>query len=111
QKAGSRRLGNVEAGELLTRFVRTGHQALAFTRSRRGAEIVAQYARRRLDDVEPGLGSSVAAYRGGYLPEERRALERSLTSGELRGVGSTNPLEPGIGGGAVDAVVLHGLPG
>ena len=111
QNAGIRTSANVETAELLTRFVRTGHQALAFTRSRRGAEIVAQYARRRLDDVEPGLGSSVAAYRGGYLPEERRALERSLTSGELRGVAATNALELGIDVGGLDAVVLNGFPG
>jgi DEAD/DEAH box helicase domain-containing protein len=111
QHAGIRTSANVETAELLARFVRTGHQSLAFTRSRRGAELVAQYARRRLDDVEPGLGTTVAAYRGGYLPEERRALERSLTSGELRGVAATNALELGIDVGGLDAVVLNGFPG
>jgi DEAD/DEAH box helicase domain-containing protein len=111
QHAGIRTSANVETAELLARFVRTGHQSLAFTRSRRGGGGVVQYARLRPDDVEPGLGTTVAAYRGGYLPEERRALERSLTSGELRGVAATNALELGIDVGGLDAVVLNGFPG
>ena len=57
---------NVETANLLARFVRSGHQTLAFTRSRRSAELVAQRARYRLEDTEVGLGSRVAAYRAGY---------------------------------------------
>ncbi len=95
----------------MTRFVRENHQTLAFTRSRRGAEVVAQYARRRLAGCAPELEDRVAAYRAGYLPEERRALEVDLSSGRLLGIAATNALELGIDIGGLDAVVLNGFPG
>jgi len=106
-----------ESGELLASFVGAGVQALVFTKSRRAAELVALVARRRLaaaDEADGGggdLSSHVAAYRAGYLPEERRELERALTSGELRGVAATEALELGIDVGGLDAVILAGYPG
>jgi DEAD/DEAH box helicase domain-containing protein len=109
--SGARASGNIETAELMTRFVRSNHQTLAFTRSRRGAEVVAQYARRRLAGVAPELADRVAAYRAGYLPEERRALELDLASGRLLGIAATNALELGIDIGGLDAVVLNGFPG
>ncbi|MDQ1459022.1 MAG: box helicase protein [Actinomycetota bacterium] len=109
--SGARGSANVETAELMTRFVRSNHQTLAFTRSRRGAEVVAQYARRRLAGVAPELVDRVAAYRAGYLPEERRALELDLASGRLLGIAATNALELGIDIGGLDAVVLNGFPG
>jgi DEAD/DEAH box helicase domain-containing protein len=109
--SGARASANVEAAELLTRFVRSNYQTLAFTRSRRGAEVVAQYARRRLATSAPELAGRVAAYRAGYLPEERRALELDLSSGRLLGIAATNALELGIDIGGLDAVVLNGFPG
>ena len=109
--SGARASANIETAELMTRFVRSGHQTLAFTRSRRGAEVVAQYARRRLAAIAPELADRVAAYRAGYLPEERRALEVDLSSGRLLGIAATNALELGIDIGGLDAVVLNGFPG
>ena len=111
EHSGARGSANVETAELLSRFVRAGHPTLAFTRSRRGAEVVAQYARARLEKFEPGLGARVAAYRAGYLPSERRALELDLASGRMLGVAATNALELGIDVGGLDAVVLNGFPG
>src|SRR5215831_10088950 len=70
--SGARASANVETADLMSRFVRAGHQTLAFTRSRRGAEVVAQHARRRLADAAPELIDRVAAYRAGYLADERR---------------------------------------
>jgi DEAD/DEAH box helicase domain-containing protein len=98
---------------LLARFVAEGHQTLAFTRSRRGAELVAAQARARVrEDAPPGASSpDVAAYRGGYLPEERRELESRLTTGTLGGIVATSALELGIDIGSLDAVVLNGFPG
>jgi DEAD/DEAH box helicase domain-containing protein len=111
EHSGARGSANVETAELLSRFVRAGHPTLAFTRSRRGAELVAQHARSKLEHVEAGLGARVAAYRAGYLASERRELELELTSGRLLGVAATNALELGIDVGGLDAVVLNGFPG
>ena len=111
EHSGARASANVETAELMTRLIRSGHQTLAFTRSRRGAEVVAQYARRRLADAAPELADRVAAYRAGYLPEERRALEQDISKGRLLGIAATNALELGIDVGGLDAVVLNGFPG
>jgi DEAD/DEAH box helicase domain-containing protein len=111
EHSGARGSANVETAELLARFVRTGHPTLAFTRSRRGAELVAQHARSKLERAEAGLGARVAAYRAGYLASERREIELDLTSGRLLGVAATNALELGIDVGGLDAVVLNGFPG
>jgi DEAD/DEAH box helicase domain-containing protein len=109
--SGARGSANVETAELMTRFARSGHQTLAFTRSRRGAEVVAQIARRRMADAAPELADRVAAYRAGYLPEERRALEADITNGRLLGIAATNALELGVDVGGLDAVILNGFPG
>jgi len=109
--SGARASANMETADLLARFVKGGHQTLAFTRSRRGAEVVAQYARRRLRDTAPELAERVAAYRAGYLPEERRALELEIASGRMLGIAATNALELGIDVGGLDAVILNGFPG
>jgi len=111
ETSGARVSANVETAELLSRFVQDGHQALAFARSRRGAELVAQHARRLLSRSAPGLVDSVAAYRAGYLPKERRALEHDLSEKRLLGVAATSALELGIDVGGLDAVVLNGFPG
>ena len=111
EHSGARASANVEAGSLLASFVRDGQQTLAFTRSRRGAELVAQYARRDLEQSEPLLADRVAAYRSGYRADERRELERDFTSGKLVGVAATTALELGIDVGGLDAVVLNGFPG
>jgi len=109
--SGARASANVETATLLSRFVREGQQTLAFTRSRKGAELVAGHAKRILEEEAPERARQVAAYRAGYLADERRRLEKALSSGELLGVAATNALELGIDVGSLDAVVLNGFPG
>ncbi len=106
-----RRSATTETGELLADLVVEGARTLAFVRSRRGAESVALQARRAVTEAVPELGRRVAAYRGGYLPEERRELERRLQTGDLLGVAATNALELGVDVTGLDAVVLTGWPG
>ena len=106
-----RRSATAETGDLLADLVVEGARTIAFVRSRRGAEAVALNARRALTEAAPELSSRVAAYRGGYLPEERRELERRLQSGDLIGVAATNALELGVDVAGLDAVVLTGWPG
>ncbi|MEV6013152.1 DEAD/DEAH box helicase [Streptomyces sp. NPDC051976] len=106
-----RRTATAEAAELLTDLVVQGVRTVAFVRSRRGAELVALIAQERLAEVDASLPARVAAYRGGYLPEERRALERDLHSGRLLGLASTSALELGVDISGLDAVLLAGYPG
>ena len=106
-----RRAASSETADLLTDLVVEEVRTLAFVRSRRGAEQVAMTTAEHLADVDPSLPARVAAYRGGYLPEERRDLEAALRSGELIGLAATNALELGIDISGLDAVLLAGFPG
>ena len=106
-----RRAATSETADLLTDLVIDRIRTLAFVRSRRGVEQVAMTASELLAEVDPELAGRVAAYRGGYLPEERRELEQQLRDGRLLGVAATNALELGIDISGLDAVVVAGYPG
>ncbi|HEX4979771.1 MAG TPA: DEAD/DEAH box helicase [Acidimicrobiales bacterium] len=106
--SGRRGSANAESAHLLASLVEHGYRAIAFTRSRKGAELVAAGARRELP--EP-LARTVRPYRGGYLARERREIEGELFGGVLRGVSATNALELGIDVGGLDACILNGFPG
>ena len=107
----TRRSATTEAAELLADLVEADVQTLAFARSRAGVEALASSARRRLGQVGGTPEATIAAYRGGYLPQERRELERALRDGELRGLAATNALELGVDISGLDAVLLAGWPG
>lgn len=106
-----RRSANGEAARLLAELVTHDHQAIAFVRARVVSEIVTRYAQELLDQSSPSRTGLIKAYRGGYLPEERREIERALFSGALRGVVSTNALELGIDIGSMESALLVGYPG
>jgi DEAD/DEAH box helicase domain-containing protein len=107
----TRRSALSETSDLLTDAVVAGTRTLAFVRSRRGAEVVASMTRRSLDEAVPGLGARVAAYRAGYLREDRRAIEQALLTGDLLALASTNALELGVDLVGLDAVLICGYPG
>lgn len=96
-----------QASALLAGLARDGVRTIAFTRSRAGAELIAANAR----EVAGLDASKIASYRAGYLPEERRALERDLSEGSLTALAATNALELGIDIGGLDACILTGFPG
>jgi DEAD/DEAH box helicase domain-containing protein len=106
-----RRAASTETADLLADLVSEGVRTLAFVRSRRAAEQVATTTAGLLADVDPGLPERVASYRGGYLPEERREIERALRDGRLLGLSATNALELGIDVSGLDAVLVAGFPG
>jgi DEAD/DEAH box helicase domain-containing protein len=106
--SGRRLSANGETAALMAELVGGEYRAIAFVRSRQGAERVAGDVWRR---VGPDLADAVKAYRGGYLAEERRAVEQELFAGRLRGVVATNALELGVDIGGLDACVLDGFPG
>ena len=107
----SRRSPSDEATRLMADLMREGAQTITFTRTRQAAELIYRYVHDRLQrDLSP-LADQVRAYRGGYLPNERREIEQRLFTGQLKGVVSTNALELGIDVGSLDASILVGYPG
>ncbi|PWW65926.1 DEAD/DEAH box helicase domain-containing protein [Actinokineospora spheciospongiae] len=106
-----RRSAGAESARILADLVIEGARTLAFVRSRLGAELTSLGAKRILAEVDADLPDRVAAYRAGFLPEERRALEAALADGQLLGVASTNALELGVDIAGLDAVVVAGYPG
>lgn len=106
-----RKSSNVMAHELMTKLVKDGIQTIAFTKARIVAELILRYVRESLSKEKPDLVDKVRAYRAGYLPQERRQIERDLASGEILGVASTNALELGIDIGSLDASLIVGFPG
>jgi DEAD/DEAH box helicase domain-containing protein len=105
----SRASTNWESARLLATFADEGIRCIAFTKSRKAAELVAKHAKGIA--AGPGTSDRIRAYRAGYLASERREIERALFSGELLGVAATTALELGVDVGGLDAVVMNGFPG
>ncbi len=87
---------------------------IAFSKSRKGVEVVLKESRDRLESkkhLKKALKNRIAGYRGGYSPSERKEIERKMILGEIKGLISTNALELGIDIGKIDTTVLIGFPG
>ncbi len=106
--SGRRRSATAVATDLWVDLIRRGIPTIVFARSRKATELIYRWAADRLGDDRKDL---IAPYRAGYLPAQRRAVERRLFGGELLGVVATTALELGIDVGGLDAAVLAGFPG
>jgi DEAD/DEAH box helicase domain-containing protein len=107
-----RRTATAEAAGLLADLVTEDIRALAFVRSRRGAEAVAMGARRALAEAgAASLAPRIATYRSGYLQQDRRDLEDALRAGTITGLATTTALELGVNISGLDAVLIAGWPG
>ncbi|MBW2716792.1 MAG: DEAD/DEAH box helicase, partial [Deltaproteobacteria bacterium] len=95
------------AARLFRLSVGLGLRTIAFTKARVITELIHQW----VVEAEPALGPRISSYRAGFLPSERREIERRLFTGELRGVISTSALELGIDVGGLDVCLLVGYPG
>jgi DEAD/DEAH box helicase domain-containing protein len=101
-----------EAQRISLMLLKQGIKTIVFSRSRVRTELIASYINKSMENVyTDNQRIQVEAYRGGYLPSERRAVERGLRDGTIHGVVSTNALELGIDIGGLDAAVLGGFPG
>lgn len=108
---GIRRSANSESSLLFSHLISESIRSICFTRTRRLSELLANYTRDRLGEIAPAYAKRIKTYRAGYLPEERRQIERELACGALIGVVATNALELGVDIGDLDATVLTGYPG
>jgi len=110
EQLGIRRSYLAETRRLAAEFLKRKLQTIVFAQSRLATEILTTYLK---DDFggPPGTTDEIRGYRGGYLPQRRREIEKGLREGTVRAVVSTNALELGIDIGALDACVMAGYPG
>ncbi len=99
-----------ETSRVAQEFLKHDLQTLVFANSRLHTEVLLTYLQ-QANPMPPGQPPAIRGYRGGYLPGERREIERGLREGRIRGVVSTNALELGIDVGSLDATVMAGYPG
>jgi DEAD/DEAH box helicase domain-containing protein len=99
-----------ESSRVAQEFLKRDLQTMVFANSRLHTEILLTYLQQANPQL-PGKPETIRGYRGGYLPNERREIERGLRDGKISGVVSTSALELGIDVGSLDAVVMAGYPG
>jgi len=99
-----------ESARVAQEFLRHDLQTIVFANSRLNTEILLTYLQQANPQL-PGTPEKIRGYRGGYLPNERREIERGLRDGKIRAVVSTSALELGIDVGSLDTVVMAGYPG
>jgi len=107
---GIRRSYLAETRRVALEFLRHNLQLIVFAQSRLAVEILTTYLKDAFHGP-PGAADVIRGYRGGYLPNRRREIERGLREAQVRAVVSTNALELGIDIGALDVAVLAGYPG
>lgn len=110
EELGMRASSVLTARDAATTFLNQNVQTIVFARARQTVELLLTYLRDEMV-YQGNEETSVAGYRGGYLPLERREIENGLRNGEIRGVVATNALELGIDIGELDAAIITGYPG
>jgi DEAD/DEAH box helicase domain-containing protein len=110
QQLGIRRSYLSETRRVASEFLKRNLQLIVFAQSRLSTEILTTYLKDDFENV-PGAPERIRGYRGGYLPNRRREIEKGLRDGQVRAVVSTNALELGIDIGALDVSVMAGYPG
>ncbi|MDR1247921.1 MAG: DEAD/DEAH box helicase, partial [Treponema sp.] len=109
---GIRRSVATESRRWMLAFLKAGIKTILFAHSRIKTEVAAAYVNEDLANIfTDNRRIRVEAYRGGFLPNERREIEKGLREGTIQGVVSTNALELGIDVGGLDASVVAGFPG
>jgi DEAD/DEAH box helicase domain-containing protein len=99
-----------ESARVAQDFLKHEMQTMVFANSRLHTEVLLTYLQ-QANPQRPGRPEAIYGYRGGYLPNERREIERGIRDGRIRGVVSTSALELGIDVGSLDSVVMAGYPG
>jgi DEAD/DEAH box helicase domain-containing protein len=107
---GLRASARSQSNRIARTAIRAGLKTLVFAQSRLMVEVLTKYLKDVFDN-DPRKPPRIRAYRGGYLPTERRAAEREMRAGQVDGIVSTSALELGVDIGALDVVVLNGYPG
>lgn len=99
-----------EGSRVAQEFLKHDLQTMVFANSRLHTELILTYLQ-QANPQQPGQPETIRGYRGGYLPNERREIERGLREGRIRGVVTTSAMELGIDVGSLDTVVMTGYPG
>jgi len=99
-----------EGSRVAQEFLKHDLQTMVFANSRLHTELILTYLQ-QANPQQPGRPETIRGYRGGYLPNERREIERGLREGRIRGVVTTSAMELGIDVGSLDTVVMTGYPG
>ncbi|QHT61672.1 DEAD/DEAH box helicase [Paenibacillus lycopersici] len=104
-----RKSATAEVNQLARDFLRNKIQTIVFARSRVRVEVILSHIQ---DLVRNEIGTkSIRGYRGGYLPAQRREIEKGLRNGDILGVVSTNALELGVDIGQLQVCIMTGYPG
>ncbi|MEK3645413.1 DEAD/DEAH box helicase [Aeribacillus sp. FSL M8-0235] len=104
-----RRSAMIDVKEIAKEFLKNDIQTIVFARSRTRVEIILTYLQ---EMTKKELGSkTIRGYRGGYLPKQRREIEKGLREGKIKGVVSTNALELGVDIGQLQVCIMTGYPG
>lgn len=111
RQLGIRKSALLDSKYIATQLIKNNIQTIVFTRTRLSCEVLTTYLKEACEKT-PGMDpNTIRGYRGGYLPKQRREIEKGLRAGRVLGVISTNALELGIDVGRLDAAVICGFPG